>query len=116
RDAGVIVDILVARMRQRGFLGLVTDGVVRDLSAVAATGLPIWAEGTTAPPSIAGLHYCESGLLIGCAGVAVANGDFVVADDDGGIVIPAALVEATTEAAEDKDHFESWVLSKVEAG
>src|SRR5947207_5188855 len=42
KDAGVFGDILSARMQRRGAAALVTDGVVRDLAGVAATGLPVW--------------------------------------------------------------------------
>ena len=38
-DAGIFGDILCARMRERGVAGLVTDGVIRDLDGVLATGL-----------------------------------------------------------------------------
>src|SRR5918995_4870334 len=53
-DAGIFGDILCARMRKRGVAALVTDGVVRDLEGVLGTGLPVWCDGTAAPPSVAG--------------------------------------------------------------
>ena len=40
-DAGIFGDILCARMQKRGVAGLVTDGVVRDVAGVRATGLPV---------------------------------------------------------------------------
>src|SRR6202142_3823125 len=49
-DAGIFGDILCARMQKRGVAGLVTDGVVRDLAGVLATGLPVWCRGVAAPP------------------------------------------------------------------
>ena len=42
-DAGIFGDILCARLVKRGAAGLVTDGVMRDIAAVRATGLPIWS-------------------------------------------------------------------------
>ena len=42
-DAGIFGDILSARMRQRGVVALVTDGVVRDVDGIRATGLPVWS-------------------------------------------------------------------------
>ncbi|RYY58612.1 MAG: hypothetical protein EOO24_61520 [Comamonadaceae bacterium] len=39
-----------------------------------------------------------------------------MADGDGAIVIPAAVVEHVVAEAESKERFESWVLSKVEGG
>ena len=43
-DAGIFGDILCARMEKRGVAALVTDGVVRDLAGVLATGLPVWCQ------------------------------------------------------------------------
>ena len=53
QDAGVFGDILVSRMAKRGVAGLVTDGVMRDGAGVLGTGLPVWCQGVSAPPSIA---------------------------------------------------------------
>ncbi|MDO8377112.1 MAG: ribonuclease activity regulator RraA, partial [Aquabacterium sp.] len=50
-DAGVFGDILCTRMVKRGVAALVTDGVVRDVSGVLGTGLPVWCSGAAAPPS-----------------------------------------------------------------
>src|SRR6201994_4560600 len=54
-DAGIFGDILCARLKKRGVAGLVTDGVVRDIAGVLQTKLPVWCQGTAAPPSVAGL-------------------------------------------------------------
>jgi regulator of RNase E activity RraA len=51
--------------------GLITDGVVRDVAGVRATGLPVWCQGAAAPPSVAGLTFVNWGEPIGCGGVAV---------------------------------------------
>lgn len=116
RHAGVVGDILATRLAQGGVVGLVTDGFIRDHSAVVDTGLAIWAEGAAAPPSVAGLHYCGSGDIVSCGGVTVVPGDFIVADGDGAVVIPETLVNEVATEAEAKEHFESWVFRKVKAG
>src|SRR5437773_1362039 len=41
-DAGIFGDILCARIKKKGVKALVTDGVVRDIAGVRATGLPVW--------------------------------------------------------------------------
>src|SRR6187401_2468254 len=56
-DAGIFGDILCARMARRGVAALITDGVVRDLAGVLATGLPVWCRGTAAPASVNGLTF-----------------------------------------------------------
>lgn len=72
-DAGVFGDILCARMAKRKVAAMVTDGVVRDLSGVLATGLPVWCRGAAAPPSVAGLTFVGWNETIGCGGVAVIS-------------------------------------------
>ena len=90
-DAGIFGDILCARMVKRGVAALVTDGVLRDVAGVVATGLPVWCAGMAAPPSVAGLHFVGWQEPIACGGVAVMPDDWIVADDDGAVVVPAAL-------------------------
>lgn len=116
RNAGVVGDILATRLAKGGVVGLITDGFIRDRSAVVDTGLSIWAEGSTAPPSVAGLHYCGTGDIVSCGGVTVVPGDFIVADGDGAVVVPAAMASEVASEAEAKEHFESWVFGKVKAG
>ena len=48
-DAGIFGDILCGRMKQRAVAALLSDGVVRDVQGVMATGLPVWCQGTAAP-------------------------------------------------------------------
>src|SRR5436309_1822077 len=81
-DAGIFGDLLCARIMKRGVAGLVTDGVIRDLTGVLATNLPVWAQGTAAPPSVAGLTFVNWQEPIGCGGVAVFPEDIIVADTD----------------------------------
>ena len=115
-DAGIFGDILCARMKQRGVTALVTDGAVRDVAGVRGTGLPIWCQGGAAPPSVAGLTFVGWQEPIGCGGVAVYPDDVVVADDDGAVLIPAALVEEVAAAGPEQERLEAWIMGEVEGG
>jgi regulator of RNase E activity RraA len=115
-DAGIFGDILCARMAKRGVAALVTDGVVRDISGVLGTGLPVWAQGTAAPPSVAGLTFVGWQEAIDCGGVAVFPNDVVVVDDDGAVLIPSALLDEVIAAATEQEHLENWIMSEVEQG
>ncbi len=114
--AGIFGDILCARMKKRGLAGLVTDGAVRDGSGVAATGLPVWCAGMAAPPSVAELTFVGWGEPIGCGGVAVMPGDVVVADGDGAVLIPDALLAAVLADAREQEKLEAWIMGEVEKG
>jgi regulator of RNase E activity RraA len=115
-DAGVFGDILCARMVKRGLSGLVTDGVVRDIAGVRATGLPVWAQGAASPPSVAGLIFTGWEQPIGCGGVAVFPGDVIVADADGAVVVPTRIAAEIAELAREQERLEAWILSEVERG
>jgi regulator of RNase E activity RraA len=115
-DAGIFGDILCARMAKRGVAALVTDGVVRDVAGVLGTGLPVWCSGAAAPPSVAGLTFVAWQQPIGCGGVAVFPGDVVVVDDDGAVLIPAALLDEMLAQAPEQERLESWIMGQVAQG
>ena len=116
QDAGIFGDILCARMAKKKVAALVTDGVVRDLAGVLGTGLPVWCSGAAAPPSVAGLTFVDWQQPIGCGGVAVFPGDVVVVDDDGAVLIPAALLDDVVAGAASQEALEIWIMKQVENG
>ncbi len=115
-DAGIFGDILCARMQRRGVAALVTDGVVRDRAGVLATGLPVWCQGTAAPPSVAGLTFVNWQEPIACGGVAVFPNDVIVVDEDGAVLIPAAMLDEVTTLAVEQERLEAWIMQEVERG
>ena len=115
-DAGIFGDILCGRMVKRGVKALVTDGVVRDGVGSFATGLPIFAQGVAAPPSVAGLTFVNWQEPIACGGVAVFPDDLIVCDGDGAVVIPAAFVDYIVEHGPEQERMEAWIVTEVEAG
>ena len=116
KDAGIFGDILCARMRKRGVAALVTDGVVRDVAGVLRTDLPVWCDGVAAPPSVAGLTFVGWQEPIGCGGVAVFPDDVVVLDEDGAVLIPAALVQDVVATAAEQERLEAWIMTEVANG
>ncbi|MDE2362688.1 MAG: ribonuclease activity regulator RraA [Hyphomicrobiales bacterium] len=115
-DAGVFGDILCARMAKRNVKAMVTDGVVRDLAGVLSTRLPIWCAGVAAPSSVTGLTFINWGEPIGCGGVAVFPDDVIVADDDGAVLIPQALLGHVLDAAPEQERMEAWIMEEVARG
>jgi regulator of RNase E activity RraA len=115
-DAGIFGDILTARMVKRGVAALITDGVVRDGAGVLGTGLPVWCRGVAAPASVTGLTFVGWQEPVGCGGVAVYPDDVIVADGDGAVVIPQALVADVTAAAVEQEALEAWIMREVEKG
>ena len=115
-DAGIFGDILCERMARRRVAGLVTDGVVRDVAGVLSSGLPVHCQGRAAPASVAALTFVGWQEPIGCGGVAVYPNDVVVADEDGAVLIPAALLDEVIDAAVEQERLEGWILGEVRRG
>jgi regulator of RNase E activity RraA len=115
-DAGIFGDILVGRMAQLGVAALVTDGPVRDVVGVAETGLPVWCNGVAAPPSVVGLTFVGWQEPIGCGGVAVFPDDVIVVDQDGAVVVPAAMVDDVVTEAVEQERVEAWIVAEVAKG
>jgi regulator of RNase E activity RraA len=86
---------------------------VRDVAGVLGTGLPVWCDGVAAPPSVAGLTFVAWQQPIGCGGVAVFPDDIVVVDDDGAVLIPAALLDSILAEAVEQERMEAWIMSEV---
>ena len=114
--AGIFGDILALRMQKRAVTALVTDGVVRDAEGVRATKLPVWCAGAAAPPSVAGLTFVGWQEPIGCGGIAIFPGDTIVADSDGAVCIPKALVAEVAKEAVLQEAFENWAVEEVAKG
>ncbi len=76
--------------QRRGLAAIVADGVIRDLAEVRESGFPVFAKGVV---PVAGTKAAVGPLNtpVRCGGVVVHPGDIVVGDDDGVMVVPAAL-------------------------
>jgi regulator of RNase E activity RraA len=83
---------------------------------VLATGLPVWANGVAAPPSVAGLTFVAWQQPIGCGGVAVFPDDVIVLDDDGAVLIPAALLDEVLAEAPEQEAMETWIMTEIDKG
>jgi len=86
-------DLLLGMARNKGAVGFVTDGLVRDIPGLDAVGLPIYCAGVTAnSPARNGPGTVGFPVVLG--DVAVSSGDILVGDQDGVVVVPAREAEA----------------------
>lgn len=78
--------------------GIVLDGAARDVTELAALGVPVFARAVTpAGPWKTGPYRIGGTIAVG--GVPVSQGDWVLGDDDGVAVVPAAQVGEVVAAA-----------------
>ena len=116
RDAGTVGDLLALRAQQLGAAGVVTDGAARDVAVVSGLGIPVFAAG--AHPAVLGRKHVpwETDVTIACGGAAVQPGDVIVADDDGVLVIPPALVDEVVTDAVEQEREEAFIAEQLAAG
>lgn len=115
-NGAAIGDILATRLKVREVEGLVSDACVRDADGVRASGLPVWCPGAAAPASVASLSDGDLNVPIGCGGVAVIPGDWIVADNDGVVVVPQALAEEVAAGGLEQELHEQFILQQVKDG
>ncbi len=88
-SAAVIGDHWAYWAKKIGVVGVVCDGLVRDIIGLQRVGLPVFARGLT-PNSGFRNGPGEVNLDVSCGGVTVSPGDIIVADRDGVVSIPLA--------------------------
>jgi 5-oxopent-3-ene-1,2,5-tricarboxylate decarboxylase / 2-hydroxyhepta-2,4-diene-1,7-dioate isomerase len=115
-SGGVIGDILAARMRALGGVGLVTDGAVRDTPGLADLDLAVYSRG--ADGALRSSWWLVGGTQepIVCGGVAIIPGDILVGDADGVIAVPRDLAEEVAREGRDTEEFEVYITGRVVAG
>jgi 3-hexulose-6-phosphate synthase/6-phospho-3-hexuloisomerase len=86
--------------RNKGVAGLVVFGAVRDSAEIRASGFPVWSTHVTSHAGDPhGLGEINQPITI--AGQRIARGDWIVADDDGVVVLPASrAVELANRGAD----------------
>lgn len=115
-SAGVLGDILITRMQQRGVAGIVTDGAFRDTPAIREIDLPTYSR-ASAPYMSSILHHpVETNVPIGCGGTAIIPGDVIVGDGEAVVVLPRAMAGEIACEALEKERYEDWALKHIQSG
>ncbi|MCG6576764.1 dimethylmenaquinone methyltransferase [Pseudomonas sp. AF32] len=103
--AGYWGEVLTVAAEAAGVAGLVIDGGVRDVAALKKRRFPVFARGISVKGTVKA-SAPSVGQPFNFAGVPVAPGDLVVADEDGVIILPkedAARTLAEGQARADKE-------------
>ncbi|MFE4229701.1 fumarylacetoacetate hydrolase family protein [Arthrobacter sp. NPDC056886] len=116
KGTGTIGDILALRAQVRGAAAIITDGGVRDFSAVAAMDMPTYY--ANPHPAVLGRRHIpwDTDITIACGGTTVQPGDIIVADADGILVIPPALAEELADDSIAQEREETFIAEMVQQG
>jgi regulator of RNase E activity RraA len=108
--------IMAAIARRQGECGVVVDGFVRDIESSRSIGLPVWARGTMPATGKWRVQTEGVNVPVTIAGVDVAPGDLVLADETGVCFVPHAEIERVLEMAQRLAADEEARLRKIEDG
>src|SRR5438309_7383000 len=95
-------ELLSTHTRARGGRGVVLDGLSRDSWGIVDMKFPVFATGLSPADSKGRLEVVAIRGTIPVAGVSVADGDLVLADDDGCVVVPASIEKDVVARALEK--------------
>lgn len=114
-------ELISIGMKERGCVGALVDGGIRDVDWIGKQEFPVYARYRTPVQSIGRWKVVESEIPVPMPGATVAEievtpGDFILADADGAIVIPAGVAEQVLERAEELGAREVQIRSELAAG
>jgi len=117
RDESCVGDLVTIEVKHAGLAGIVIWGCHRDTAEIRSLGLPVFSLGAVAAGPVRldprdDLPFGSGSI----AGIAVADSDFVVADDDGVLFLPGALLESIAQAARGIRETELRQASRVQTG
>jgi 4-hydroxy-4-methyl-2-oxoglutarate aldolase len=111
----LVGDLLATQAKGRGVAALLVDAAIRDLEELRELELPIWARyvrvsgaGKSVPGTI--------GEPVEVGGATIRQGDAIVLDADGAVVVEQERIEEVLAAARDREEREREKRAKLQAG
>jgi len=111
----LVGELLATQAKGRGVAALLVNAAVRDLDELRELGLPIWARYVR----VRGADKAVPGTIgepVEVGGATIRQGDAVVLDSDGAVVVEAGRVEEVLAAARARAEREVEKRAKLEAG
>jgi 4-hydroxy-4-methyl-2-oxoglutarate aldolase len=111
----LVGELLATQAKGRGVAALLVDAAVRDLEELLELALPVWARHVR----VRGAEKKQPGTIgepVEVGGATIRQGDAVVLDADGAVVVEQERVEEVLAAARDRAAREVEKRAKLEAG
>lgn len=114
--SGIWGELLTTAARNRGCVGAIVDGAIRDVDKIAAMQFPVYARGACVYDSQNRQRVVDVDVCVEIDGVTFAPGDLVFADRDGVVVVPQAVEAEAIRRAWDKVHAENITRDAIRNG
>lgn len=114
-DAGHWGEVLTAAAQARGIAGLVINGGVRDIAALAPRRFPVFARAVSMKAATKQIRGLINHPLT-CGGVRIQPGDLIVGDDDGVVAVAHDRVRDALDRARNREMTESGIMNQLENG
>lgn len=114
--SGIWGELLSTAAANRGCVGALVDGAVRDVDKMRDMGFTVFAAGLNPRDSLHRQRVVAVDLPVEVGGVLIHTGDHLFADEDGAVVIPRAETDRVLAAAWRKVHAENAVRDDIRAG
>ncbi len=115
RDCASGGDLVCGMLKNKGVIGFITDGAMRDYEGIVEVGMPVWCNGFS-PNSPNGTGPGKVGFGASVGGRVVSSGDIIVADENGVVVVPFEQIDAVIEAVAHVKQLEADLEAEIKAG
>jgi 3-hexulose-6-phosphate synthase/6-phospho-3-hexuloisomerase len=112
--------LMAGLCQQKGVVGAVVDGAIRDTDEIKSLGFPIFSRAivprSTHSPYSKRLEPIEVNVPIQCATILVSPGDVVLADEIGVVVVPRQEAAAVLKRAQEQAAQEEATRQRIRQG
>lgn len=114
--SGIWGELLSTAARNRGCVGAIVDGMVRDVRQMTKMDFAVWALGTNLLDSLHRQRVIDVDVPVELGGIEFRSGDLVIADVDGVVVVPRDLETEAIRRAWEKVHAENVTRDAIRGG
>jgi 4-hydroxy-4-methyl-2-oxoglutarate aldolase len=114
--SGIWGELLSTAARNRGCVGAIVHGAVRDVAPMREMGFAVFASGVCPYDSLHRQRVIARDEPVEIGGVTIRSGDVIFADEDGVVVVPQEVEARVLQAAWEKVHAENAVRDDIRSG